>query len=73
MTDTNSVRIEVICDCGEKHEVGIAGIDLDTVQFSCPRCGEVNGFTADQVADIVSRYELAAEKAREAFRNAFKS
>lgn len=70
MTDANSVRIGVTCECGEKYEVGIAGIDLDTMQFTCPACGKVDGFTPDQVADIVRRHKLAAEQARQAFRNA---
>ncbi len=68
MTDPNSVRVGVTCDCGEKYHVGIAGIELETLKHSCPKCGVINAFTDDDIAKIAASHSALAEKARKLLR-----
>lgn len=70
MTNPNAVLVAVTCECGEKYQVGIAGIELETMQFTCPECGTSDRFTADQITQIVAGHKSAAEKARDAIRKA---
>lgn len=71
MTDPNAVLIGVTCECGEKYQIGVAGLDLETMEFTCPRCGDVDRFTPEQVAQIVDGHKRAAKQARETARKSF--
>lgn len=60
----DDVLLPVRCDCGEKFEIPIAGVDLESLQFTCPACGAVDSLTDDQVRDVLASYEAAKDIAR---------
>ena len=64
------VLLPVRCDCGEKFNVPIAGVELETLEFTCPGCGSTGRLTEDQIASVVASYEAAKDQARRFAANA---
>ena len=50
---------DVTCDCGREFGVPLSDLEAD---FTCPGCGEVGRFTAEQVAAIHAVVKDAEEK-----------
>lgn len=66
MHEPGDVWVPVTCDCGHKFDVSLVGHDPETMQFTCPECGAVDGFTPEQAAKIVAEYEGAKARINEA-------
>lgn len=70
MREPGDVWATVICDCGNEFDVSLVGHDPETMQFSCPACGKVDSFTAEQAAHIISEYEGAKSSINKAIKEA---
>ena len=66
MHEPGDVWVPVAADCGHKFDVSLVGRDPETMQFTCPECGAVDGFTAEQAAKILGEYEAAKGAINEA-------
>ncbi|MGJ0236961.1 hypothetical protein ACQEPB_00370 [Novosphingobium fluoreni] len=66
----NDVRIGIVCECGNEFQEGIAGVELEAHEFTCPACGKSDKFTPEQVSHIVEQHKAAVaygfEEARKA-------
>lgn len=65
----DDVRITITCDCGHSFEEGIAGVELDGYEFTCPACGHVDAFSPEQAHALVAQVEAAQAIALENARN----
>lgn len=72
MSEADGVRVSVGCDCGHQFQVSIGGVDLETFRFTCPGCGEEEGFTTEQVDKLVSAHGAAADYAAGTVRDSIK-
>ncbi|TWD54498.1 hypothetical protein FB480_103409 [Agrobacterium vitis] len=68
MTDPNSVSLSLTCSCGEKYKIGVAGLDLESIKFTCPGCGVVDSLTPDQISAIKSKHEAVVNRLKVAFK-----
>ena len=64
MTDASGVIVPVTCECGEKFDVPVAGLDLNAITFTCPKCGIEDGFTPAQVEQIVAQHKAIVDLAK---------
>lgn len=53
---TEEPEVYAGCECGERYPVPIGGADLETLQFTCPKCGKTEGFTTDQVLALKAHF-----------------
>lgn len=45
------------CECGgERYEVPLQGRDLESLRFTCPHCGLVESFGAEQIAALKNHF-----------------
>lgn len=66
----DSIKLPVTCDdCGNRFEVPIAGVELETLDIVCPACGRSDRLTDNQIETIIAQVEaartVAVEYARE--------
>ena len=67
------IRIPVRCDCGREFDVSIAGVELDQIELTCPGCGEVSRFSAEEIALIEKRAEALCQIAPDVIRDILQS
>lgn len=65
MDEANAIRVPITCDCGHKSEIPVAGLDLDSLEWTCGGCGKVDRFTGDQILAIKAQVETARTVARD--------
>lgn len=53
--------VPAACDCGHQFDIVVTGHDPHTMQFTCPSCGKVDGFTKEQADRIIAEYTDAVE------------
>lgn len=66
----DSIQLPVTCDdCGNQFKVPIAGVELESLDIVCPKCGRKDHLTEEQIDAVVAQVEaartVAGEYARE--------
>lgn len=72
MKNVDSVEIPVSCDCGANFHVPIGGLELENIEFSCPKCGRSDKFTDEQIEQMVAQHETVAQAVSETVKKAGK-
>ena len=51
------ITADLVCECGNKFTISIAGKELESLDLPCPACGKVDRLTPEQITAIKSAYD----------------
>jgi len=68
MDNVDKPSITLVCDCGHKFDVSVAGQELEDLRFTCPGCGRLDRLTDQQIEQLVRLHARAQNIAKSAFK-----
>lgn len=72
MGSRDDVKVTITPDCGHEFAVGVAGLEIDGLEYCCPVCGRTGTFDAEDAVAIEQNFQRIAKAGRAAFRDATK-